>query len=252
MRFIRGFALLPVLLCACGGGGGGGGNTADQQAALALLEACGLDAIDGFLEALGISVSIVDPSATTLPPIVVMGADQTGGSIQWLLDLGGDPAPEFLGIIQFSNAMDLPAEPPFDLNQFVAAGLGTLDQFLVQLPDGWTVTVTANAPPEPLINSHVVFTYTSGAVSDSNGNANIGSATCGTIFILAGAALADLAGPFPNAGFTSRYNGNETSLDGTTSFDGTDVATVDGEVNGGTVTYTFAADLGAGTVTTVP
>lgn len=254
MRFIRGFALVPLLLCACGGGGGGGGggNTADQQAALALLETCGLDGINAFLEALGISVSIVDPNATALPPFVVMSADQTGGNLQWRVDLGGDPAPEFLGIIQFSNAADQPAEPPFDITQFVAAGLATFDQFLTQLPDGWTVTVTANAPLDPLVNFRAVFTYTSGAVSDTNGNANVQAAGCGTIFIFAGIALADLAGPFPTGDFTATYNGNGTSLNGTTTFDGTDTASVDGTVNGGTATYTYAADLGAGTVTVVP
>ena len=254
MRFIRGFALLPLLLCACGGGGGGGGggSTADQQAALTLLETCGLDGAGAFLEALGISISIVDPNATTLPPFVVMNADQAGGNLQWRLDLGGDPAPEYLGVIQFSNAMSQPAEPPFDLTQFVAAGLATFDQFLVQLPDGWTVTVNANAPLDPLVNFRVVLTYTSGAVSDSTGNANVQAGTCGTIFIFDGIALADLAGPFPTGDFMSTYNGDGTTLNGTTTFDGTDTATIDGVVNGGTATYTFSADLGAGTVTTVP
>ncbi len=255
MRFIRGLALLPLLLCACGGGGGGGGgggNTADQQAGLTLLEICGIDGIDRFLEALGISVSIVDPNATSLPPIQVFAVDQAQGIIQWRVDLGGDPAPEFIGNIQFSNDLGQPASPPFDLNQFMAAGLGTLDQFLVQLPDGWTVTVVANAPLDPLINLRVVFTYTSGAVSDTNGNCNVQSAACGSILIFAGIALADLAGPFPTGDFMSTYNGNGTTLNGTTTFDGTDLATVDGEVNGGTAVYTFEVDLGAGTVVTVP
>ncbi len=255
MRFIRGIALLAILLCGCGGGGGGGGGgglTADQQAAITLLETCGVSTIDRFLEALGISVAIVDPNATTLPPMQVMNADQMNGIIQWQLNLGGDPAPEFIGLVQFANDLNQPAEPPFDLTQFVAAGLSTLDQFLDQLPDGWTVSISANAPLDPPINSRFVYEYTSGAVSEVSGNANVQSGACGTIFILAGAALADLAGLFPTADFMTTYGGNGTSLDGTTAFDGTAVALADGVVNGGTTTYTFAVDLVAGTVTAVP
>jgi len=254
MRFIRGIGLLATLLCGCGGGGGGGGGglTADQQAAITLLETCGVTTIDRLLEALGISIAIVDPNATTLPPIQVMNADQMAGIIQWQLNLGGDPAPEFLGLIQFSNAMGQPAEPPFDLTQFVAAGLSTLDQFLDQLPDGWTVSINANAPLDPLVNSRFSYEYTSGAVSDVSGNANVQSGACGTIFILASGTLADLAGLFPTGEFTTNYSGNGTALNGMTTFDGTAVALAEGEVNGGTTTYTFAVDLVAGTVTAVP
>ncbi|MFI5403526.1 MAG: hypothetical protein ACHQ1G_11360, partial [Planctomycetota bacterium] len=223
-----------------------------QQAALDLLESCGLDGIGAYLEALGIQVSIVNPAAAVLPPIEVFGVNQMQGSMQWRVNLGGDPAPEYIGIIQFSNQLDQPAEPPFDLTQFQAAGLGTFDQFLVQLPDGWSVTVTANAPLDPLVNSRVSFTYTATVVSDTDGNANIQAGACGTIFVFTGISLANLAGPFPTGEFMTTYNGNATALNGSTTFDGTDVVIVDGDVNAGTTVYTFEADLGAGTVVTVP
>jgi hypothetical protein len=181
-----------------------------------------------------------------------MSANQPSGTLQWQLDLGGDPAPEFIGLIQIANDQGQPAAPPFDLNQFVASGLATFDQFASQLADGWTVSINANAPLEPSINGRLVFAYTAGVVSGTDGNANVQGGVCGTVFILAGVPLADLVGAFPNADISSTFNGNGTALNGMTSFDGTDTPIVDGEVNGGTTVYAFAVDLGTGVVTAVP
>lgn len=248
MRSIREFVLLPFLLCACGGGGGGGIN-ADQQAAIQLLEDCGLDAIGRYLQALDITVQIVDPNGTTLPAITVVNTNQTQGSITWNVDLTGDPAPEAFGVIQFQDDTGQPADPGFDITQFMANGLGALDLSLSLLPDGWSVSITVNAPTQPLLNSRFIYTYTSGAVSGVTGSGNIQSVSCGTTFSFNGATLADLAAALPTIDMTSTYTGSGTTLAGTTSLAGTDIATVDGKVNGGTTTYTFAADLGAGTVT---
>ena len=46
--------------------------------------------------------------------------------------------------------------------------------------------------------------------------------------------------------------GTSARLAGSTTFDGTDVATVDGEVDDGTTTYAYEVDLGTGTVTALP
>jgi hypothetical protein len=253
MRFIRAIALLPVLLVACGGGGGGGGgNSAEQQEALALLETCGFEAISAFLNSVGISAAIVDPAGTSLPAIQVNNADQAQGNIAWSLDTGGDPAPDVLGVIQFQDAAGLPAEPPFDITQFQAAGLAGFDQVLNQLPDGWSVTLTVNAPPPPLVLNRIIFTYTAGVVSDVTGNGNIQGAPCGTTFTFTGVALADLVGAFPTFGTNTTYNSPDTVLNGGTDFDGTDTAVVECTVDGGTATYRFAVDLGAMTVTALP
>jgi hypothetical protein len=253
MRFVRAIALLSALLTSCGGGGGGGGgNSAEQQEAQTLLETCGFEAIGEFLDAIGISADIVDPAGTGLPAIQVNGVDQTQGSLSWALDTGGDPAPDVLGVIQFVNDTGQPAEPPFDITQFQAAGLGGFDQVLNQLPDGWSVTLTVNRLPPPLVLVRTVFTYTSGAVSDATGNGNIQGNPCGTTFIFTGAALADLVGAFPTLGTNSTYGAPDTSLLGTTDFDGTGTATVECTVDGGSTTYRFAVDLGAMTVTALP
>ena len=249
MCSIRVFVLLPLLLCACGGGGGGGGINADQQAAIQLLEDCGLDAIGRYLQALDITVQIVDPNGTTLPAITVVNTNQAQGSITWNVDLTGDPAPEAFGVIQFQDDTGQPADPGFDITQFMANGLGALDLSLATLPDGWSVSITVNAPTQPLLNSRFIYAYTSGAVSGVTGTGNIQSVSCGTTFSFNGATLAELVAAFPTIDLTSTYTGGGTTLAGGTSLAGTDIATVDGKVNGGTTTYTFAADLGAGTVT---
>jgi flavin-binding protein dodecin len=184
----------------------------------------------------------------------VIDANQTQGLITWDLDLGGDPAPEVIGLIQFTNALGQPAEPPFDITQFVAAGLDTLDQFLDQLPDGWKVTITANTPAIPPSNVRFAFEYDSGAVIDVTGNGDIAGAAagCAMTFTLVSADLADLTGAFPSASFDAAYNGATARLEGTTTFDGTDVVAVDGEINDGGAIYEYEVDLGAGTVTALP
>jgi hypothetical protein len=254
MRSIRGIvALLPLLFCGCGGGGGGGGGggTPDRDAAQTLLEDCGVDAINSFLEAFDVGVSIIDPAATSLPAIQVEAVDQMQGSIAWNANLTGDPAPELLGSLQFTNDQGQPAEPPFDLTQFMGGDLSTLDQFLDQLPDGWTVTITANSLLQPLVNTTFRFVYTSGAVSDVGGNGDVADAMsgCSASFLLQSAALSDVSGTFPDTAFKSTYAGGGTTFGGNTTFDGTDVPAVDGTVNSGTKTYTFDVDLGTGTVT---
>lgn len=254
MRFIRVIALMPALLVACGGGGGGGGgSTAERDEAQLLLETCSFEALTEFLDAFGLPVAMVDPAdTTTLPAIQVTNVDQTQGSIAWSVDTGGDPAPDLLGVIQFQDAAGQPAEPPFDITGFQAAGLDGLDDVLDQLDDGWTVTVTVNAPPLPLVLVRVIFTFTGSAVSDVTGNGNIQGTPCGTTFTFTGANLADLVGAFPILGTTSTYGSPDTTLSGTTDFDGTDTAVVECTVDGGTATYRFAVDIGAGTVTALP
>lgn len=255
MGLFRVLMIVPLLLCACGGGGGGGGggnSNADQQAAKQLLMDCGFDGIEGFLDVLGIAVAIVEPGGPTLASIQVMAAEQMLGHIAWTADLGGDPAPELLGDVQFLDDMGQAAEPPFDITQFIAAGLGGLDAFLPQLPDGWTVAITINSVAPPLGIANFFFSYTSGAMNASNGNATVQNPPCGSSFTYSGATFADLGGPFPDMTFMSSYTSGGTSIDGTTTLDGTDVVTVDGTVNGGTTTYAFDVDLGAQTVTPVP
>jgi hypothetical protein len=253
MRFIRAIALLPALLVSCGGGGGGGGgSTAERDEAQLLLETCGFEALSEFLDSLGISVAIVDPAGTSLPAIQVNNVDQAQGNIAWALDTGGDPAPDVLGVIQFQDATGLAAEPPFDITQFQAAGLAGFDQVLSQLADGWTVSMTINAPPPPLVLVRIIFSYTGGVVSDVTGNGNVQGVPCGTTYTFTGAALADLVGAFPILGTTSTYGAPDTTLAGTTDFDGTDTAVVECTVDGGTATYRFAVDLGALTVTALP
>jgi hypothetical protein len=254
MRFIRAIALLPALLVACGGGGGGGGGglNAEQQEAQLLLETCGFEAILSFLDAVTISADIVDPAGTSLPPIQVNGVDQAAGNIAWALDTGGDPAPEVLGVIQFADNTGQPAEPPFDITQFQAAGLAGFDQVLSQLADGWTVTITVNQPPPPLVLFRIIFTYTGGAVSDATGTGNVQGAPCGTTYTFNGASLANLVGAFPILGTTSNYGSPDTTLTGSTDFDGTATATVECTVDGGSNTYQFAVDFVAMTVTALP
>ncbi|HEX5137806.1 MAG TPA: hypothetical protein VFY93_12590 [Planctomycetota bacterium] len=253
MRFVRAIVLFPALLVGCGGGGGGGGGSnAERQEAQALLEACGIEAIVEFLDAIDVSTSIVDPAAASLPAIQVNNVDQAGGNIAWSLDTGGDPAPELLGVIQFQDDTGQPAEPPFDLTQFQAAGLGGFDAVLNQLADGWSVTITVNATPPVLVLIRTIFTYTGGVVSDVTANGNIQGLPCGTTFTFTGGTLADFAGAFPNLGTNSNYGSPDTTLAGTTDFDGTDTATVECTVDGGTATYRFAVDLGAMTVTPLP
>jgi len=75
---------------------------------------------------------------------------------------------------------------------------------------------------------------------------------CGTTFTFTGGTLADFAGAFPNFGTTSTYGSPDTTLVGTTDFDGTDTATIECTVDAGTATYRFAVDLGAMTVTPLP
>jgi len=252
MRFVRAIVLLPAFLVACGGGGGSGGSSAEQQEAQALLETCGIEAITQFLTSIDISVAIVDPAATSLPAIQVNSVDQVAGSIAWSLDTGGDPAPDILGVIQFQDDTGQPAEPPFDLTQFQAAGLAGFDAVLVNLADGWSVTITVNATPPVLVLVRTIFTYTGGVVSDITGNGNIQGVPCGTTFTYTGGTLADFAGAFPNFGTNTTYGSPDTTLVGTTDFDGTDTPTVECTVDGGTKTYRFAVDLGAMTVTPLP
>jgi hypothetical protein len=253
MRFVRAIVLLPAFLIGCGGGGGGGGgSSAEQQEAQALLETCGIEALVQFLDSVGISVAIVDPAAASLPAIQVNSVDQMAGSIAWSLDTGGDPAPDILGVIQFQDDTGQPAEPPFDITQFQAAGLAGFDAVLTNLADGWSVTVTVNTPPPVLVLVRTIFTYTGGVVTDVTGNASIQGVPCGSTFTFTGATLANFAGAFPNLGTNSNYGSPDTALAGTTDFDGTDTPTVECTVDGGTKTYRFAVDLGAMTVTPLP
>jgi len=255
MGCVRTFMALPLLLCACGGGGGGGAgaNNADQQAALQLLEDCGLGAIADFLDALDIAVEIVDPNGTSLPAIDVIAVEQMQGHILWSADLGGDPAPELNGDIQFLNNMGQPAEPPFDLMQFMPpTGLGGLDAFLTQLPDGWTVRVSISTVGQPSVVANIFFSYAGGAADHGGGTVSAQDTPCGANYSFSNTPFADLVGAFPMLQTASTYTSGGTTLAGMTTFDGTDVATVDGGVNGGTAVYTFEADLGAQTVTAVP
>lgn len=254
MRTIFVIALSSTLLVACGGGGGGGGGGTDpaQEEAQLLLETCGFEAINALVDAVGIASAIVDPAGTSLPAIQVNAVDQAQGNLSWALDTGGDPAPELIGVIQFSDDAGQPAEPPFDITQFQAAGLGGFDQVLSQLADGWTVTFTINAPPPPLVLMRMIFTYTSGVVSDVTGNGNVQGVPCGSTYTFSGAALADLVGAFPTLETTSNYGAPDTALVGTTNLDGTATAIVECTVDGGTTTYRFAVDLVALTVTPLP
>ena len=163
----------------------------------------------------------------------VVNTNQAQGSITWNVDLTGDPAPEAFGVIQFQDDTGQPADPGFDITQFMANGLGALDQSLSLLPDGWSVSITVNAPTQPLLNSRFIYAYTSGAVSGVTGTGNIQSVSCGTTFSFNGATLAELVAAFPTIDLTSTYTGGGTTLAGGTSLAGTDIATVDGKVNGG-------------------
>jgi len=251
MGVIRGFAIVPLLFCACGGGGGGGGggNDADKQAGLQVLQDCGLDAIANYIEMLGITVSVVNPSGTAFPGIQVMLVEQMLGHISLEIDISGDPAPELIADIQFLDGMDQPAEPPFDLNQFVGTDLNGLSGFLDQLPDDWSMVFTVNGLPPVLIVGNIKFRYMSGAVSAVGGDSTTLDAPCNTIFNFQNVPLANVIGAFPTMELLSSYSSDETTLVGATNLDGTPVAVVEGTVNEGTSTYTYDADVDDGTVT---
>jgi len=254
MRFMCGLVCLPLLLCACGGGGGGGGNgdTTDRDAAQQLLETCGVLAYGSFLDALDVAMATVDPSDARTLPIVVVFADQGQGSLSFEVDLGGDPAPELIGDIQFLDDQGDPASPPFDLNQLVSQGLDSLDQLVTQLLDGWSMAINFSSPTEPLLNAGFFFTFASSAVSGVTGNALSQGVECTAIFDLVETPLADLAPAFPTVDLATTISGTETALAGTTAFDGTNVAIVDVTVNAGTTVYSFAINLDTGAVTPVP
>jgi len=216
-----------------------------------VLESCGVLALDSFLEALDLAVAILDPNATGALPIVVSSVDQPGGSVSWEADLGGDAAPELIGTLQFLDDQGQPAPPPFDLNQLLTQGLDPLDQLVTQLLDGWTVEIIAAAPLEPMLNAGFSFAFTGGAVTGVVGTGQLQSMTCVGLFDMPEAPLADLAPAFPTADMTASFTEMQTTVAGTCTFDGTNVAVVDVTVNGGGTVYSFAINLTTGTVTPV-
>ena len=249
MRYACG--LLLALACACGGGSGGivptNGTSPLQDTAQQVLEGCGFDSIDDFLDLLTVFEGLLDPDETNPAEFMILGVDPAAAAVNWGLDRDGDQNPDLMGTLRFTDEQGDPEIAA--VVDLLLGGFDDLDTMIASLPDGTRVTIAGASTEPPPFDIAVTVTILGGAVDSVSGIVNVQDVTCQVGFDFADESLEDVGGDYPGVTLNVTILTQDGAVEGIIVFDGTNQARAEVTLGAEAEVFAFLINLDTGAVT---
>ena len=256
-------SLLILLTTACGGGGGGAApapGTPDpdpdpdptpQEKAIEVLEVCG----PRLVSALRVYMEVTEMVLSGAQGVQVVGASADPESVDLIVDLDTDFAPDATTAIRFQDDLGAPVDLGWTEEQTAAmldpmTGLQAMLDRFAEL-DGVTMVMLTTVTGDDPITGELRIDFVGGSETTASGSLDADDGTCRTLFTITDQSYAGLIPAFPSASVDVTITRDPDTLAGTIVMNGTALAQASLALNGG-ATFTYQMNLSTGEVIEVP